>query len=119
MAAIVALPAVSTAPSMAEGTTGVKPAGAGEKAPTARPEAWSLGHMVGQETVARLDVERGWGSGVRACGGGLVAVTVKAGMDVSDVGCDAAAVVAVAGVEPQGQQGASDVLCVAEVEGVC
>ncbi len=37
--AVVTLPVVSAAPSMAEGTAGVEPAGGAEKAHTARPEA--------------------------------------------------------------------------------
>jgi hypothetical protein len=37
--AIVTLPVVSTAPSMAEGNASVEPAGGAEKALTARPEA--------------------------------------------------------------------------------
>ena len=37
--AVVTLPVVSTAPSMAEGTASIEPAGGAEKAPTARPEA--------------------------------------------------------------------------------
>ena len=37
--AIITLPVVSTAPSMAEGHASVEPASGAEKAPTARPEA--------------------------------------------------------------------------------
>ena len=39
MTAIITLPVVSTAPSMAEGHTSIEPAGGAEKAHTARPEA--------------------------------------------------------------------------------
>jgi hypothetical protein len=110
---IVALPVVSTAPSMAEGTASIEPAGVAEKAPTARPEAWSLGHMVGQETAAHLEVERGWGSDIRACGDGLVMVAVEAGMGVSDAGCDAAADI---GDAAAAVGGVSDVVAAVVVE---
>src|SRR5712691_9064566 len=38
-------PVMSAAPSMAEGTASVEPAGVAEKAPTARPKAWRAGHF--------------------------------------------------------------------------
>ena len=53
--AIVTLPVVSAAPSMAEDTASIEPAGGAEKAPSARPEAW---HMVGQGRVGRFEVAR-------------------------------------------------------------
>ena len=53
--AIVMLPVASTAPSMAEDTASVEPAGGAEKAPSARPEAW---HMVGQGRAGRFEVVR-------------------------------------------------------------
>ena len=39
MTAVITLLVVSTAPSMAEGTAGIKPASGAEKAPTAQPKA--------------------------------------------------------------------------------
>ncbi len=55
-------PVVSAAPSMAEGTASVEPAGGAEKARTARPEAWDMvrqGRM-GHFEVARRQDTKGW-----------------------------------------------------------
>ena len=64
MIAIVALPVVGAAPSMAEGTTSVEPAGGAEKAPTEALEPGAYGRAGNRRGLLRWcvgkDVKGGW-----------------------------------------------------------